>query len=101
MSAICRLLIAEVKCLRRRTGSWCLCATSIPILGTSLRFYGVRDRDYVDDSEYSFSGFTRVTPDFFDLIDVPVVAGRGFLPTDVISNRRVTIVDQRFAELNC
>ena len=75
-------------------------SSSLPILGTSLRFYGVRDRDYVDDSEYSFSGFTRVTPDFFDLIDVPVVAGRGFLPTDVISNRRVTIVDQRFAELN-
>lgn len=75
-------------------------SSALPILGTSLRFYGVRDRDYVDDSEYSFSGFTRATPDFFDLIDVPIVAGRGFLRTDVLGNRLVTIVDQRFAELN-
>ena len=75
-------------------------SSSLPIMGTSLRFYGVRDRDYVDDSEYSFSGFTRVTPDFFDLIDVSMAAGRGFLPIDVLGNRLVTIVDQRFVELN-
>lgn len=75
-------------------------SSALPILGTSLRFYGVNNRDYVDDSEYSFSGFTRVTPDFFDLIDVPIVAGRGFLPTDVLGNRLTTIVDQRFADLN-
>ncbi len=75
-------------------------SSALPILGTSLRFYGVNNRDYVDDSEYSFSGFTRITPDFFDLLDVPIVAGRRFLPTDVLDNRLVTIVDQRFADLN-
>ena len=75
-------------------------SSALPILGTSLRFYGVNNRDYVDDSEYSFSGFTRVTPDFFDLLDVPIVAGRRFLPTDLLGSRLVTIVDQRFADLN-
>jgi len=75
-------------------------SSNLPILGTSFRFYGVRDRDYTDDSEYSFGGYTRVTPGFFDLIDVPVVAGRDFRQTDDLGSDRVAIVDQRFAELN-
>jgi hypothetical protein len=50
-------------------------SSSLPVLGTSLRFYGVGDRDYVDDSEYPFSGYTRVSPGFFDLLDAPIGDG--------------------------
>jgi predicted permease len=74
--------------------------SNLPVLGTSLNFYGVRDRQYADDGEYSFGGFTRVSPGFFDIIGVSVSGGRGFDNTDVMGDQRVMIVDRRFAELN-
>jgi predicted permease len=52
--------------------------SNLPILGTGLYFYGVGDGEYVDDAEYPFGGYTRVSSSFFDLIGVPIVAGRGF-----------------------
>ncbi|MCZ6917861.1 MAG: ABC transporter permease [Gemmatimonadetes bacterium] len=74
--------------------------SNLPILGTGLFFYGVRDGDYVDDSEYPFGGSTRVSPSFFDLIGVPIVAGRGFRDTDALGTGRVVIVDERFVAKN-
>ncbi len=73
-------------------------SSSLPVLGTSLRFYGVGDRDYVDDSEYPFSGYTRVSPGFFDLLDAPILTGRGFNAGDDGSGQLVVIVDERFVE---
>ena len=74
--------------------------SNLPILGTGLYFYGVADGDYADDSEYSFGGYTRVSSSFFDLIGVPVVAGRGFRATDALGAGRVVIVDERFVAKN-
>ncbi len=74
--------------------------SNLPILGTGLYFYGVGDGDYVDDSEYPFGGYTRVSASFFDLIGVPVVAGRGFRATDALGAGRVVIVDERFVAKN-
>jgi predicted permease len=73
-------------------------SSNLPVMGTSLRFYGVRDRDYVDDSEYAFGGYTHVSPSFFELMDVEVVAGRGFNEGDDADNQLVMIVDERFVE---
>ncbi len=75
-------------------------SSSLPVLGTALRFYGVRDRDYGDDSEYAFAGYTHVGTGFFDLVGAPLVAGRGFRPSDAFGTERVAIVDQRFAQRN-
>lgn len=74
--------------------------SNLPVMGTTFRFYGVRDRDYADDSEYAFSGYTRVSPTFFDIVGVPIVSGRGFDNTDRYESQRVVIVDERFAERN-
>ena len=74
--------------------------SNLPILGTGLYFYGVGDGDYTDDSEYPFGGYTRVSASFFDLIGVPVVAGRGFRATDVLGVGLVVIVDERFVAKN-
>ena len=73
---------------------------SLPVLGTSLNWYGVRDHDYADDSEYTFGGFTRVSEDFFHVIGVTMVAGRTFNSTDVLGSEPVVIVDDRFVERN-
>ena len=74
--------------------------SNLPILGTGLRFYGVGDGDYADDTEYPFGGYTRVSPSFFDLIGVPIVAGRGFRATDALGAGPVVIVDERFVAKN-
>ena len=74
--------------------------SNLPVLGSSLYFYGVLDHDYADDSEYRFGGYTRVTPGFFGILGAPIVAGRGFTETDVLGGKRVIVVDQRFVERN-
>jgi len=75
-------------------------SSSLPGMGTSNNWYGVRDRDYVDDSEYSFAGLTSVTPDFFELLEVPVFSGRAFDARDAAGSDLVVIVDQRFVDRN-
>jgi len=75
-------------------------SSSLPVMGTGYVFYGVRDREYVNDGEYSFSGYTYVSPGFFDLLGAPIVAGRGFEATDDMGGERLVVVDERFAELN-
>jgi len=74
--------------------------SALPVLGTSLRFYGVGDHDYADDSEYPFSGFTSVTGSFFDVIGASLLEGRNFNSGDGLGSDRVVIVDKRFADLN-
>jgi predicted permease len=75
-------------------------SSSLPVMGTGYVFYGVRDREYANDGEYSFSGYTYVSPNFFDLLGAEIVAGRGFEATDEMGGQRLVIVDQRFADLN-
>jgi predicted permease len=74
--------------------------SNLPILGTGLYSYGVEDGEYAGDSEYPFGGYTRVSSSFFDLIGVPIVAGRGFRATDALGAGRVVIVDERFVAKN-
>lgn len=74
--------------------------SSLPVLGTGLYFYGVRDREYADDSEYPFSGSTSVTSGFFDMIGADLLAGRWFNSGDVMGSDPVVIVDRRFADVN-
>lgn len=75
-------------------------ASDLPGLGNGNYFYGVRGREYENDAEYSFSGRTIVTSDFFDSFDAQLLAGRGFDSRDAAGAELVTIVDQRFAEKN-
>ncbi len=74
--------------------------SNMPVLGTGLYFYGVLDHDYVDDGEYRFGGYTRVSPTFFDLIGAEIVAGRGIEETDILESQRVVVLDERFVEMN-
>ena len=92
------LLLAELRAMRgvREVAL----SSNLPVLGTSFNFYGVRDREYSNDGEYSFAGHTYVSTDFFEILDVPIVAGRGFEETDAMGGERVMIVDQRFVDVN-
>ena len=69
-------------------------------MGPGNYWYGVRGRDYASDSEYSFTGMTTVTPEFFETFEVSLTAGRAFDTRDAVGSELVVIVDERFAELN-
>ena len=75
-------------------------ASALPGLGTSNYWYGVRDREYVEDGDYSFAGTTTVSPGYFEVFDIPLLAGRPFTTNDAAGSEPVVIVDQRFAERN-
>ncbi len=75
-------------------------ASAAPGLGTSNSWYGIGDREYANDAEYSFAGTTTVSTDFFGVFDIPVLAGRSFTLNDATGSDPVVIVDQRFAEKN-
>jgi putative ABC transport system permease protein len=92
------LILAELKGIPGVTEA--ALSSSLPVMGTSLRFYGVRDRQYSGEGEFSFGGYTFVSPDFFEMLGVTVVAGRTFEDTDVMDSDRLMVVDQRFADLN-
>lgn len=74
--------------------------SAVPGLGTSNNWYGIRDREYANDAEYSFAGTTTVSPDYFDVFDIPILAGRTFTTNDGMGSELVVIVDQRFADKN-
>jgi putative ABC transport system permease protein len=75
-------------------------SSDLPGLGNGNSWYGVRDREYENDSEYSFAGRTVSTADFFDAFDVQFLSGRAFDSRDATGAERVVIVDQNFAEKN-
>jgi predicted permease len=75
-------------------------SSALPGLGTGNYWYGVQGRQYASDSEYSLTGMTTVTPEFFDALDVDLLTGRWFDSRDAVGSDFVVIVDQRFAELN-
>ena len=43
-----------------------------------------------------FTTIARVDPSYFDVLESPVVAGRGFQPADLAPDARVAVVDQGF-----
>jgi len=75
-------------------------SSGLPGLGTGNYYYGVRSREYANDSEYAFAGMTTVTPEYFDLLGVELSSGRGFTTADADGAELVAIVDRRFADRN-
>jgi putative ABC transport system permease protein len=75
-------------------------SSNVPGLGNGNIWYGIRDREYANDSEYSFAGRTIVTPEFFDTYDAQFLSGRRFDSRDAAGAEPVVIVDRRFAEKN-
>jgi ABC-type antimicrobial peptide transport system permease subunit len=52
---------------------------------------------FVDgDRERALANFMRVSPNFFELIEIPLLKGRGFSPGDVAAAPRVAIVNEEF-----
>ncbi len=58
--------------------------------------YAIEGQD--SGAESLVAGYQVVTPAFFDVFEIPLVAGRLLLPTDVAEGEAVALVDRGFAE---
>ena len=74
--------------------------SNLPGLGTGTRAYEVRGREYIDAGDFAFTGRTLITPEYFEIFGVDMLAGRNFTTADTRGSEFVTIVDRRFAEKN-
>lgn len=46
-----------------------------------------------------YTSIARVDPSYFDVLEAPVLMGRGFQPADLVSGAKVAIVDQGFVDV--
>lgn len=64
--------------------------TNVPLLGSSWE-HGIHT-----GSQEGNSKFTWVSPDYFETMGIPVIAGRGFSQNDTASSPRVALVNETF-----
>jgi predicted permease len=73
--------------------------TEMPLSGNSWNMHVYpADGAGANDKEGVNSNFTRVSPEFFDAMQLPVVAGRNFTAADDQGAVKVAIVNQAFAD---
>ncbi len=59
--------------------------------------YTLEDRDLFVDGQYPNQGIIQVTPDYFEVMAVPLLAGRAFNVTDTGDSQQVAIINAAFA----
>lgn len=59
--------------------------------------YNLEDRDLLSDDQYPSEGVVWVAPDYFELMQVQLLAGRDFDNTDTFDSLPVVIVGETFA----
>ena len=69
------------------TGSW----------GFQYKTYAVEEEAY-EKGQYPGCGQSQVSPGYFQKLKIPILKGRGFEATDVLSSLPVAIVDDSFAK---
>lgn len=69
----------------------------VPFRGRWTSSFEAPGTEYVDEHRYQ-SGFNRVGPGYFEAMDIPIVAGRGFVDTDDLRGQNAVIVNEFVAE---
>jgi putative ABC transport system permease protein len=69
----------------------------VVIVPVSGKFWNDNVNVQGSDAQRRVSNFNRVSPQYFQTMGTPVMAGRDFLDTDTASSPRVAIVNQTFA----
>ena len=72
--------------------------SSLPTTGMDGTFYRIEGETYADRQDVPGTNLAAVSPDFFELFDIPVRAGRAFTDADRESAESVVIVNRSFAE---
>ena len=77
-------------------------ATVLPLMGHPSRTIHVEEESAArgePSSSQRYVSFASVALDFFDVLDTPILSGRGFHPGDLQPGVRTVIVNQSFAQV--
>ena len=72
-------------------------ATGAPLINCCPT--GMIQKDFVPDPWVGPGQYLAVTPDYFSVLDIPVVAGRAFTPEDRMGAPLVALVSESFGEM--
>jgi putative ABC transport system permease protein len=73
-------------------------ATTLPLAGVDVSFdFRIQGRPSLGPGEHQAAGFDAVTPDYFQVMGVPLLAGRAFIPADRADSAPVVIINQALA----
>jgi putative ABC transport system permease protein len=70
----------------------------LPYRGLRARGFAVEGEATLDDEVLPTAEYREVSPDYFEVMGVPLIRGRGLLPSDDQSNPRVVVIDRRLSE---
>jgi putative ABC transport system permease protein len=87
-------LIAKLRQVPGVTGT--AVASDLPASGLGSMSFHIKDQVETRANEQRSTGDVVVTPDFFEIIGVPVLSGRGFTNQDDTGTPRVVLVNQQF-----
>lgn len=73
-------------------------SSSLPLTGGIELKFARADRPRPPHGQESFSLGRSTTPNYFHLLGIPIVKGRGFAASDTASSPRVAIINQNLAE---
>jgi putative ABC transport system permease protein len=73
-------------------------STGMPLRGTNVGLpFSIAGQSVADPSSRPFTGFTMVTPGYFQTFGIEIIKGRDFTEQDVSNGLPVTIVNETFA----
>jgi putative ABC transport system permease protein len=72
-------------------------ASTLPANGSQEERYAVPGKSYPREGDQPFTHKVDITPGFFDVLGVPVLAGRDFGSMDTAAGQPVVIVNRSFA----
>lgn len=88
---------ATIEGLQRR-GHLAAVGVNPPVSGSTMRFgYRAGDGSNVDAEEQHWGQYHVVSPDYFEVLEIPLVSGRVFEPTDREGAMPVVIINETLA----
>lgn len=72
-------------------------ATQLPLQGWGQVITRIEGRPAPPPSEAPSTGYAAVTPGYFHTLDIPILKGRGFEPTDDTNAPKVGLINEAFA----
>jgi putative ABC transport system permease protein len=71
--------------------------TQLPLQGWGEVITRIEGRPSPPPSEAPSAGYAAVTPDYFRTLNIPILSGRGFAPTDDANAPKVGLINEAFA----
>jgi putative ABC transport system permease protein len=72
--------------------------TILPSQGNNSTYYALPGDDILTDQDRKVTDWLDITPGYFEAMDIPIVRGRGFAPSDREGTREVIVINEVLAD---